>query len=128
MERLETSLDACGQRLQLGGNNDRMSGLQMALFSFPGKVLSNLKCVTYSMSAINYLKPTLTLMRCESFMLYGRNVQHKYGCCRHPCENITFFFFLIITFHSNSYQLKFSGGKEATLQLNIQPKRYSAQF
>lgn len=81
-----------------------MSGLQMALFSFPGKVLSNLKCVTYSTSAINYLKPTITLMRCESFMLSGRNINNDAagGTWIH---NIIFF---IITFRFLS--VKVPGG------------------
>lgn len=104
-----------------------MSGLQMALFSFPGKVLSNLKCVTYSMSAINYLKPTITDALWKLYALWQKCAQDKHGCCRHPCGNITFFS-LRIRLHSNSYQLKFSGSQEATLQLNIQPKRYTAQF
>lgn len=73
MDRCGTTLEKSGvpvdKRLQLGGHNDRMSGLQMALFSVPAKVLSNLKSVTYIMSAITYPKPTITLMRRQSFML-----------------------------------------------------------
>lgn len=82
----QLGMDRCGATLEESGVPvDKGCGWEEIMIAcqafkwhsslFPGKVLSNLKSVTYSMAAINYLKPTATLMRRESFRLPGRNVQ-----------------------------------------------------